>query len=102
MRHRRPLAALGFFHQKEQRKHDQKHPSEDAKHVVVGEHVSLLLDHTPKCGLSTMGGSNCVHAFSNEGLAKALERLLGAKAGFGHMLSKIVDMYLGVPKLQRF
>src|SRR5690348_4098262 len=95
MGHRRTLA-FGLFHKEKQGKHDKKHPSEEAKHVVIRKHGRLLLDHAPQCGVSTMVCSYCVHTLSDEGLPHTCQRLLRAQAGFSHMLSKIVNVSLHV------
>src|SRR5438874_10568535 len=99
MGHRRPLA-FGLFHKKKQGKHDKKHPSEEAKYVVIRQHRRLLLDHAPQCGMSTMVCSYCVHTLPDKGLPHTCQCLLRAPAGFGHMLSKIVNMGLHVAELQ--
>src|SRR5207249_5743081 len=99
MGYRRPLT-FGLFHKEKQRKHDKKHPSEEAKHVVIRQHGRLLLDHAPQGGMSTMVCSYCVHTLPYKSLPHTYQRLLRAQAGFGHMLSKIVNMGLHVAELQ--
>ena len=46
--------------------------------------------------------SCCVHTLPDKGLPHTCQRLLRAQAGFGHMLSKIVNMGLHMAELQGF
>src|SRR5438128_11161736 len=99
MGHRRPLA-FGLFHEEKQGKHDKKHPSEKAKHVVIRQHGRLLLDHAPQCGMSTMVCSYCVHTLPYKCLAHARQGLLCLQTGLGYMLPQIIDMDLHMAELQ--